>query len=196
MVWRMGFIIRIALAVAALLFVGPFAAMLAEPFFAELLSDLGIDTSRLGGPVAMLLSQLWFQLLAVGVFGAAVGAWLHWLATKFDKKNRPIQLAEKTHLRLQFGRDIMPYQVLNENVWRWYSMKMIGVLPDGTKQAQVTQVFVTFDLPSVTTFARVTCSNPDRQIVIQDMSDRSAVIVADGDLLDTTVDVIFSHLPV
>lgn len=81
----MGLFVRIVLSSLAMLFISPFAAMLSEPFYAEFLKGLGVDTSRFGGAVAMLVSQLWFQLISVALVGAAIGAWMHWAAIKFDR---------------------------------------------------------------------------------------------------------------
>lgn len=68
--------------------------MLVEPFFSALLEELGIDTSQWARPAVMfgqlLASQLWFQLLTAATIGATIGAWGHWLATRYDRgKNEP-----------------------------------------------------------------------------------------------------------
>ncbi|WP_206453656.1 hypothetical protein [Aurantimonas marina] len=122
----MGFFIRIILGAVALLFVAPFAAMLAEPFFAAFLSEMGIDTALWGRPVAMLISQLWFQLLAAGATGAAMGTWLHWGATRYDRKKTPIltqtERAARSVLRLRFsGRTEAPTAVFEENIASWFA---------------------------------------------------------------------------
>lgn len=79
-------------------FAGAFMAMFAEPFFSALLFGLGIDTSHWAGPVMIFISELaqmeWFRLLGAGVIGSATGAWLHWLATKWDRRKQPIKLSQ------------------------------------------------------------------------------------------------------
>ena len=80
----MGLSVQTILSILAGLIVASFAAMLFDPFFAEFLKGLGIDTSPFGRVVAMLVSQLWFQFVLVALVGAAIGAWLHWAAIKFD----------------------------------------------------------------------------------------------------------------
>jgi hypothetical protein len=71
-------------------FAGAFLAMFSEPFFSEVLRLAGVDTSQLAGPVVTFLSGLmaeeWFRLLAAGVIGAAIGAWLHWVGSRFDRR--------------------------------------------------------------------------------------------------------------
>jgi hypothetical protein len=165
-----------------------------------LANSLGWDIVLLDRYPAMadLLTRPWVFALAAFIVGVSFGLWTHYFATKVDRKRKqqPPDLAKKTHLRLQFGRDVTPFQVINENVWRWYSMKFIAVLPDASKRTQVTQIFIVFDAPGSVRFVRASCSNPDRQLQVQDMTDRSAVILADGDLADTTVDMVFSEVPV
>lgn len=90
----MGIALRIAVIVAASLIATPFVAMLWEPFYSSLLAELGIDTSPFGRSVAMLISTHWFQLLAVGTIGVAIGVWGHWLAVKFDRRVKPLSDAD------------------------------------------------------------------------------------------------------
>jgi len=73
----------------------------------------------------MLVSQLWFQLLAVGVTGAAVGAWLHWGVTKLDRKTRTVApVPKRTLLRLQFYGDLrFPTALEEENVYSWFAYR-------------------------------------------------------------------------
>lgn len=63
-----------------------FLAMLLEPFFSAALTTVGVDTSELAGPFVTFVAQEWFQTIAIGVVGAAVGAWAHHLTTRFDRR--------------------------------------------------------------------------------------------------------------
>lgn len=74
----MGALLRyVLLALAA-----AFLAMLAEPFFSELLRRMGVDTSQWVEPIVAQVSRAGFQLLAASVLGATAGAWAHWALTK------------------------------------------------------------------------------------------------------------------
>lgn len=143
----MGFLLRIILGAAAILLITPFAAMLAEPFYAAFLSEVGVDTSRWGKPVAMLVSQLWFQLLAAGAIGAATGAWMHWIATRFDKDKEVTETqpeyAERSVLRLQTsGKPEIPREIYQENIKHWYSFYTRELKVDGLdKTNQPTGMF-------------------------------------------------------
>ena len=199
MVTSMGKLLRyFLLVVLGLGLASAAVSMFAEPFFTELYEKLGLDTSSWVDPMLSFLDSSAAISGLIFVFGVTIGAWGHFFATKIDRKRKQQlpDLVSKTHLRLQFGRNVTPFQVINENVWRWYSMKIVGVLPDASRQTQTTQIFVIFDAPGSALFSRVSCSDPERQLQIHDLTERSAVIIADGDLSDTTVDVIISEDPI
>lgn len=66
-------------------------AVLFEPFFFfQTFAHIGIDSSQWVDPAITALSVLWadetFRLIAAGLTGAAIGAWLHFWATKWERR--------------------------------------------------------------------------------------------------------------
>ncbi len=115
MVPIMANLVRILLAGAALAIVSPFVAMLAEPFFSALLQEIGVDTSQWARPIVMfvqgLVAQLWFQLLATFIVGAALGTWGHWAATGIDRRKAKDFLAPDRESTALIGREASDKQI-------------------------------------------------------------------------------------
>lgn len=94
----MGRILRFSLAaIASAIFSGAALAMLAEPFWQELYKRLGIDSSKWVGPMIDLFSKEWVHLVFSGIFGSAIGAWAHWMASKFDNMRAPTAQSSPNH---------------------------------------------------------------------------------------------------
>lgn len=105
MVSGMGNLLRFLLTALA----GAFIAMFAEPFFSALLLAFNIDTAKWAWPVIMFMSDLarqaWFRLLGAGVIGSATGAWLHWVATKWDRRGMRPMAADTIEKIKDIGED-------------------------------------------------------------------------------------------
>lgn len=87
MLLLMGKVLRWVLgAIASAIFIGAASAMLAEPFWQHLFAKLGIDSSRWVEPITQIFFTSWFRLLCAGVFGSAIGAWVHWAAVLYDRR--------------------------------------------------------------------------------------------------------------
>lgn len=105
-------------------------AMVFEPFFAELLKQIGFDSTVWAAPVISLFSSLPVQLVSSAVFGAAFGAWLHSLAVKSDSirlgsKNETSQLdfLPRAVLRVKHhGSRATPDELYQENLRSWFSL--------------------------------------------------------------------------
>lgn len=82
MVAAMGITVRFVFLALA----GAFLAVLFEPFFSALLLDMGVNTGSWAAPVTAALALEWVRMIGFGIVGAAVGAWLHWAASKYDRR--------------------------------------------------------------------------------------------------------------
>lgn len=124
--------------------IGPFSAMFAEPFFEAVFDKLGWDTEDLAGPLVTAMFELfaesWFRYSSVAAIGMGTGVWLHWLATRFDRR-RSQQSASahnpalesgvaprpETRLRLRVDGTGNAAQEINQNInWQQTVLSMEG----------------------------------------------------------------------
>jgi hypothetical protein len=102
-----------------------------------------------------------------------------------------------TEIRLQFGgQNDLPIRITEDNIWRWYAMKTIdvGINPKTKKlEERITgwTIFLTLDKPINFSEVRVTSTNSLPRYAVQDSSERSAIIVIDGNLERSVLDVHF-----
>ncbi|MCZ0811102.1 hypothetical protein N5A93_02555 [Roseovarius sp. EGI FJ00037] len=135
----------------------------------------------------------WYPYIMGCVIGVGIGFVAHRMASTVDRRRNP-PLTESA-LTLQYRRDLVPHEANNKNIFRWFSMKLVGRDNNGVENVHSTQIFVTFDKPSHTSYVRPSCSDQNTRLEVKDLTCKSAIIVAHGDLADTTVDLIFSERP-
>jgi len=89
--------LRIVLGVIGSLVLAALATVVLEPFFSEILTRIGIDSSSWVEPMIEILSshREWLLFL-VGLVG---GVWLHWGAMKFDKRAKAMTETERVKAR-------------------------------------------------------------------------------------------------
>ena len=110
-----------AIRTIALIFIfGPLAAMLVEPFFQTLFDLLGWDSEDWAGPAMNWVANNTAALtLLMGLGG---GVWVHYFASKLNKKRGIIEAAPRALLRLRFhGNTSTPDELYSENISNWFS---------------------------------------------------------------------------
>lgn len=172
----MGKIVRfVLLGVVVLGVFAAFVAMFAEPFAAELYKQLGIDTSRWVTPMLTFLSQDWVAQTLLVLMGAAAGAWLHWLATKWDARKA--------------GKAVQPRP---QSVTRWWGqIDQIHFasldVPRGVNNRIVlrARIYNTGDRQSALRGLSVYLVYPDRKVEVSPLilSDYNDFVMTDGTVI-------------
>lgn len=139
-----------------------------------------------------------------GILAILLTGWLMWVSwpkpntrtlTSTTSLDRGSLEAPKTSASGKFlmRRGQEPQEIQNDNVWRWFVFKSVAVNPDAKDKKKTLAVFIflTFDLPVRSLYRRVSCSTEHVSINVLDVSDRSAVIAAEGDIDDCVVDFYF-----
>jgi len=133
-------------AIAGILAAGCIAALLAmffEPFWQEVLRQLGVNTAAWVAPMLMFLSSKWFPHAAMFIIGLASGAWLHWLLSMLDRRREGLETvsdtiiyANRSVLRLRVsGKSETPHEIYHENIKNWYSFYTKEIRFDGLSEA-------------------------------------------------------------
>lgn len=147
-----------------------FGAQLVEPFAAEIYKRLGLDSAEWVEPVATILENeaAWPAFLVI--VGMTVGAWLHWLASKWDRRSDHKSSARQTALTMiqpnlgikckalaqriresnaPFGRSKGMVRLLSEyDVVRW-GLRDLGVNLPVRKDSDDPEVFLRSMVPAL-----------------------------------------------
>lgn len=75
-----------------------------SPFTDQLVKALGINSSAWVAPMLDFLSSYWFRIAVLFIEGATIGAWSHWLATKWDRR-REAKAPDPVDTRLRINFD-------------------------------------------------------------------------------------------
>jgi hypothetical protein len=139
--------------------------------------DLPVAATRLGQFLDWIVGVPLWAVLGVALFALAMLMFVSW--------PRPVHLApsaasgsapDRAVLRLAFRPGHGPEEVRSENVYRWYGLSHL--LPNA--QVVSYSVFVAFDKPISNRHSRVTADPPVKRMMINDQTDRYAIITIPG----------------
>jgi hypothetical protein len=90
--------------------------------------------------------------------------------------------ASSASLRLLFRPNQDPQELAKQNIWRWFTFKIVNQNPATGQAFPIgTYIFLTFDPPVQTNYRRVfSPGHPELRFVVADLTARSMVITADN----------------
>lgn len=128
--------------------------------------------------------------------------WLSWPsgrapATKRDE-HAPSPPPKETSavIRLFLRTNEEPSEIYKRNIWRWFVYKIGSIETNGTRKILATHVFIIFEDEFAHLYRRITIAPSSSIVQVLDATNRSAIIVLDGDIENVTLDAVFSNTPV